>query len=233
MPAASFGTRLALPGTMSRKPLIRSSHLPYHVTARTNNREEFPCELFRVWKILTAYCYEATILFGVEIHALVLMPNHFHLLITTPNEDLGRVMKQIMQSTTQALNLVTGRAGHIFGGPYRRTLVDSPIYFSHALKYVYRNPVKAEICTQVEDYRFSTLQGLLGESPLPFPIHFPFGKSEFVLIPSEIETFLGWSNTPFKKEHDEAIQKALKRKMFEPPKQGWKRSLESLKSELL
>lgn len=218
---------------MPRKTLIRSKNHPYHVTARANNREEFHLPLHQVWKVLNHDFFEANLIFKVEIHALVLMPNHFHLLITAPEEDLGMVMQQSIRSITKTLNLKSGRSGRVFGSRYHWTLIDSHLYFAHALKYVYRNPVKAKLSEKVEDYEFSTLSGLLGAQPLAFPLYFPFGMSQHLLVPERTEDMLSWLNTPFQLEHEAAVKKALRKTRFAPPKQGWKRSLEVLKSHLL
>ncbi|MCM2324191.1 MAG: transposase [Oligoflexia bacterium] len=218
---------------MSRKSLIRTSTLPYHVTARTNNREPFPLPLDQAWRILEGQCFEVSVLFGAQVHALVLMNNHFHLLISTPKEDLGEIMMHFMRSSTRALNLLSGRSGHAFCGRYHWTLVNSDVYFAHAFKYVFRNPVRAGVSDTVEEYPFTSLAGLLGLRPLGFPIYFPFGFSAYIRIPTDTAALLKWLNQPFRTEHLQAIRKALKRACFEPPKSGWKRTLEEMKAQLL
>ncbi len=173
-------------------------------------------------------------LFGVQIHALVVMNNHFHLIITTPNEDLGQVMQYFIGSITRTLNLISGRSGRVFGTRYHQSLINSTPYFSHVLKYVYRNPVRAGVCEAVEEYPYSTLQGLLGRSWLSFPIHYPFGLGGYYLIPDQTDAFLDWLNHPFKKEHEELIRKGLKRTEFQPPKKGTQRAtLTEMKYDLL
>ena len=218
---------------MSRKTLIRSKVLPYHVTARTNNREHFHTTLAQTWEVLGQQCFEIGVLFAAKIHALVLMPNHFHLLISTPEEDLGLVMMHFMRSVTTTLNRKSGRTGRVFGGRYYWSLIDTPIYFGHALKYSYRNPVRAELCERVEDYEFSTLRGTIGLSPSLFPLHFPYGENEYRLIPKSEQDFSSWLNRKFKTEHENAIRAALKHPQFAPPRQGWKRSLEELRDQPL
>lgn len=217
---------------MPRKPLIRSATLPYHITARTNNRERFHCPLERVWRVLTHHAFEITLLYDVQIHAFLLMPNHFHLLMTTPRADLGQVMQRLMQSATATLNTVSGRSGRVFGARYYGSLVGSNVYFAHALKYLYRNPVRAEICAVVQDYEFSTLPGILGHTHSPLPLHYPFQLEAFARIPNETSLFLEWLNRPFLKEHQEAIRKGLRRPTFAPPKGGWKRTLADLHDPL-
>lgn len=214
---------------MARKTLIRSKTLPYHVTARANNREPFHCSMDRTWRVLEEHCYEAGLLWGLRVHSLLLMPNHVHMLASTPQEDLGVIMEHVMRSVTKALNRISGRSGRVFGGPYHWTLIDTPIYFAHAFKYVYRNPVRAGICERVEEYRFSTLSGQLGESPLHLPLYYPYGSGHYPGVP-EFDGMRNWLNRPFRKEHEEAIRKALKRTEFLPPKQGWKRTFLDLKS---
>lgn len=130
---------------MPRKRLIRSDCLPYHVTARSNNREKFPLPLKDVWGILCEEILSAQIALGIEVQSFVLMPNHFHMLLTTPETDLGEVMKSFMRNTTKTLNLESGRSGRIFGGPYYPSIIESDQYFSQAYKYVYRNPAKAKL----------------------------------------------------------------------------------------
>ena len=216
---------------MPRKKLIRSDIFPYHVTARTNNREAFHCPIEKAWDIFTHQCFEISLLFGARIHAFVLMPNHIHLLISTPQDDLGIVMKYWIGSGTKTLNQMSGRSGHVFGGSYHWSLVNSPIYYGHALKYVYRNPVKAKICESVEDYSYSTLSGLIGNQPLKFPVHYPFQQANF--LPADLGELAIWLNRPFKSEHQAAIQKGLRHRIYTPPKLGWKRTLDELKNPLI
>ena len=217
---------------MPRKNLIRSKIFPYHVTARVNNRECFYIPLHDVWSVLGHHCLEISILFKTQIHALVLMPNHIHLLLSTPEEDLGVVMNYFMSSVTRTLNAKSGRTGRLFGARYYRSLIDSGLYFAHALKYVYRNPVKAGLCLRVEEYPFSTLSGVLGSQRLRFPLYFPFQKTHFIWISQNIDQQLNWLNKDIREDHQIAIKKALRKVNFSLPKEGWKRSLGDLSSGL-
>jgi REP element-mobilizing transposase RayT len=200
---------------MPRKPLFRTNTLPYHITARTNNREDFHVDLGTMWNIVESECRSISFKFGTEIHGLVLMPNHIHMLLTAPNEDLGVVMNLFMSDITRISNLFSGRSGHLFGGPYHWTVVNSTRYFGHVLKYVYRNPVKANLCEKVEDYPYSTLHGLLGRSHLPFPIHYTRVGLELALPYDEPGYWLDWLNRPFPAEAEDAIKAGLRKRVFE------------------
>ncbi|MGK5084791.1 hypothetical protein WDW37_15970 [Bdellovibrionota bacterium FG-1] len=218
---------------MPRKNLIRNIQFPYHVTARSNNREPFPFEVSLFWKILCDQSFAIGMLFDARIHALVLMPNHFHMIISAPEHDLGVIMQEFMRSVTKTTNLKNGRSGRIFGASYHWTLINSPTYFAHAYKYVYRNPVRAGLCQSVEDFPFSTIENLSSIRPKAFPLWYPFGTSKFALIPNDISEQINWLNTPFLLEHEQEIQKALAKTIFQPSRQGWKRTLSELAKDQL
>jgi REP element-mobilizing transposase RayT len=209
-----FGRRIASLGAMPRKPLIRSDRIPYHVTARVNNREHFHLPLPQMWKIIGNECLNLHLVYAVEFHSVVMMPNHLHMLLTVPEHDLGVAMRGFMGYTTRTSNLISGRSGHLFGGRYYWSLVNSSRYYGHAYKYVYRNPVRAGLCERVEDYPYSTLQGSLGSGHLPFPLHLTRIAMELVLPSIESMEQLEWLNRPFPKEAEEMIQKGLRKREF-------------------
>lgn len=200
---------------MPRRNLYRSDCLPYHVTARANNREPFHLKLDSVWEILGSECRIVSLLYGVEFHAVVLMPNHFHILLTTPAEDLGVVMTLLMKEITKRINRLSGRTGRVFGGPYFWTLINYTLYYRNVFKYVYRNPVKAGLSTGVEDYRYSSLQGLLGLSHLPMPIYFTRLGLEANFPAFEPVDILPWLNTPTPVEAESLIRKGLAKTILE------------------
>jgi putative transposase len=217
---------------MPRKLLERSDRLPYHITARANNREEFHLDRPTLWNVIGSECLTMRLNFGLEIHAFVLMPNHFHMLATAPEQDLGVVMNNLMSNLTRRTNRITGRSGHLFGGPYYWSLIRSSRYFGHALKYVYRNPVRARLCETVEAHPFSTLSGLIGDAHLPFPIHFTRALLEAGLPLEDSSSFLNWLNRPFPSEAEKLIKLGLKRRVFDKVIQRENRRADLL-SELL
>lgn len=203
---------------MPRKQLIRSNIHPYHLTARCNNKEPFHCSLEQVWNIIGEHLNEISTVDHARIHAFVLMPNHFHLLISTPEVDLGIIMQKFMASVTKSLNHKCRRSGRVFGARYHWSLINTVHYFDYALKYVYRNPVKASLVKNVEDYSFSSIRYKLGMESLQFPLYPIAGFHS--LVPHDQLKWLQWINEPFKNELDETIRKGLKRTLFSPPKKG-------------
>ena len=187
---------------MPRRPLIRSSIVPYHVTVRANNREWFQLPLESIWPVFLSYLARAREQFGIQIHAFVLMANHFHLLVTTPNEDLDIVMRYLLSESSRSINRSSGRINHLFGGPYKWSLITNSLYYLHALKYVYRNPIRAGVCKRVEDYKFSTVRKphLPEISPAVFDSVIP-------RVGGELD--LGWLNLPYRSEEEDCIRRGL------------------------
>lgn len=201
---------------MPRRTLIRSATHPYHVVNQVNNREWFHLPKTEVWEILNHKCLNITQSCGAQIHALVMMSNHYHMILSCPQSDLGEVMWEFGRSVVRTYNNSSGRKGHLFIGRYKWSLVCTANYYSCALKYVFRNPVRAGICENVEDYPFSSLLDV-SQCGLGFPIASP---SERLLrdLPKDPQTFLRWLNTPFQSEDSERIRKGLRRRIFKLPR---------------
>ena len=85
---------------MPRKPVERSRNNYYHITARSNNREFFYLPVLNVWDLMTKKLAKLQRDHGIKIAAFVLMNNHFHLLLLTPNEDIDKIMYFFMKEVT-------------------------------------------------------------------------------------------------------------------------------------
>ncbi len=143
--------------TMSRPPVILTDQHPYHITARSNNRDWFDVPMSYCFGIYINVFDECLTRFNIKIHAFVLMNNHFHLILSTPDKNVSAFLKYFMTETSKGIGKKSQRINHIYGGRNHKSLLVSPEYYALCLKYVYRNPVKAGICERVEDYRWSTI----------------------------------------------------------------------------
>jgi REP element-mobilizing transposase RayT len=202
---------------MPRKNLIRSKIHPYHVTVRCNNREIFHCDLDFVWKIFNQEFVKILENYHPRIHAFVLMPNHFHLLISTPDQDLGVIMQNLISPITKILNFKASRSGRVFGARYHWSLIDSENYYDCALKYIYRNPIKAGLCKTALEYPFSTYRSHFGHEKLPFSIE-PAFEFKSIIPNEQKDDFNNWINQPFSSEHEKAIKFAFGKSTFSPPR---------------
>lgn len=209
---------------MPRKPLIRSKEFPYHITARCNNKEAFKLPLNYVWSIFISELNSLRENFDCSTHAFVLMPNHFHLLLTTQQDDLGIVMHSFISNLTRKINKTSGRCGRVFGARYHWSIIDNENYYDCALKYVYRNPVKANLANTVDRYPYSTLNFVLEEHFDFLLISPPFGH-RYNIPSNNTFMFLDWLNRPFKDEEETSIKSGLKKRQFIPARSGWKKAI--------
>jgi len=162
--------------------------------------------------------------YEIEICAFVLMSNHFHLLVQSPQANLSQAMHYFMRETSRRIAYDARITNHLYGSTYHPTLIRGPHHYLSAYKYVYRNPVRAQLCEKVEDYPFSTLAGLLGQQKLNIPM------AEDRTLFRSVECTLEWMNTEPQPEHTEEIQRALRRPEFTHSKIGPSRKPHDLES---
>ncbi len=153
--------------------------------------------------------------YGAEILSFVLMDNHFHLIAKFPENNMAEATQYFMRETSRSIARRSRRLNHVYGGRIFRSRIQSEQYLYHAYKYVYRNPVEANLAGGAEDYRYSTLRGKLGLERLTIPI-----CEDVVLFSNETASILNWLNDrPVEKDfHD--LGKALRRRemRFAPTK---------------
>lgn len=196
---------------MPRKKTYRNSAYPYHVTARCTNKEWFAVPMPRVWEIFSNYLHFVSHAYDVQIHSFVLMSNHFHMLISTPNANIDQAMNYLLREVSRQIGKESDRINQIFGGPYHWTIISNSIYYQHAYKYIYRNPVHAGLCERVEEYPFSTLRGLLGKEHLTIP------AIDNLSLIQDCPRQLEWLNNDYIEEYRLSIQTALKHNQFSFP----------------
>ena len=96
---------------------------------------------------------------GWRLHAFVLMSNHEHLLVETPEANLSRGMKLLNGAYTQYFNKRHRRSGHLFQGRYKVHVVEEQGYWSVLSRYIHLNPVRAKLVEDPADYRWSSFPG--------------------------------------------------------------------------
>lgn len=126
---------------MARKPRLEWEGASYHIMARGNARARiFEGEADHLLFVETLG--ESLVRFGVDLHAWVLMPNHYHLAATTPRGNLSRWMAWLQTAYTARYNRRHRRAGHLFQGRYRAEIVDADGYARHLVLYIHLNPIR-------------------------------------------------------------------------------------------
>jgi REP element-mobilizing transposase RayT len=103
--------------------------------------------------------------FGVRVQAYCLMPNHYHLLVTTPRGNLSQAVGWLQVTYTVRFNRRHRRSGHLFQGRFKAQLVEADEYAQWLVEYVHLNPVRprrkgeamaAERAAELDGYAWSS-----------------------------------------------------------------------------
>jgi REP element-mobilizing transposase RayT len=97
--------------------------------------------------------------YGWLLHAFMLMTNHEHLFITTPEPNLSAGMLFLNGSYASAFNRRHRRVGHLFQGRFKAIVVDTDSYSLRLSRYVHLNPYVAGIVSRAENYPWSSYPG--------------------------------------------------------------------------
>jgi REP element-mobilizing transposase RayT len=139
---------------MARKLRVEYPGAVYHVMSRGDRREPiFQDDQDRQRFVETlAECCGKT---GWQVHAHVLMPNHFHLVVETPQPNLVAGMKWFLGTYTARFNRRHKLCGHLFSGRYKALVVDGSGsgYLKSVCDYVHLNPARAGLVKPEEPLR--------------------------------------------------------------------------------
>ena len=131
---------------MARPLRYEAAGAVYHVMARGDGGKtvfEDDRDRFAWLGLMERACER----FGWRIHAWVLMGNHFHLLLETPEPNLVAGMKWLLGVFSQGWNRRRLRRGHVFQGRYKSVVVNGEErdgwYFRVVADYIHLNPVRA------------------------------------------------------------------------------------------
>ncbi|HDH01093.1 MAG TPA: hypothetical protein ENG80_04725 [Nitrospirae bacterium] len=140
---------------MPRPLRIEYENAYYHVMNRGRSRQKiFHDE--RYFGAFLSTLEEAHQRFGLQVLCYCLMSNHYHLLVKTPEANLGRVMRHINGVYTQRYNRLKKSDGPLFRGRYKAISVEEDSYQLQLSRYIHRNPVDAGMVKQPEDYPWSS-----------------------------------------------------------------------------
>jgi putative transposase len=128
----------------------------YHVLNRGNNR----AAVFHKDEdddAFVALAVEACQRHPMRVLAYCVMPNHFHLVLWPHKDgDLSRWMQWLLTSHVRRYHRHYGGSGHVWQGRFRAFPIQDDGHLLAVLRYVERNPVRAELVPHAEDWRWSS-----------------------------------------------------------------------------
>ena len=103
-------------------------------------------------------------MWNLRVSAYCLMPNHYHLLVQTPDANISRCMRHIDGVYTQYFNRRYNCDGQLFRGRFKSILIEVDQYLLHLVRYIHRNPLKAGLVDRIDRYPWSSHKGYLSRS---------------------------------------------------------------------
>lgn len=119
------------------------------------SEEDYEIFMMLIQKALEKYPF--------KIHSYCLMTTHFHMLITTMNDEIWKIMSRIMQNYAIYFNHKYGTRGHVFDSRYVSCLIEDGRYFLEVSRYIHLNPVKAFMVRNPLDYKYSSYESILSD----------------------------------------------------------------------
>ena len=151
---------------MATKKRIWYEGAIYHVTARGSHRNEIfrDEDDFKTYLNLLKEALEYYEEFNYKIICYCLMGNHIHLLLKTGSQPLGNFVSRVNSIYAKGFNKKYEYTGHLFQDRYFSELIKDDVQLLEASRYVHLNPVKANIVSKPERYRWSSYAVFIGKS---------------------------------------------------------------------
>src|SRR4029078_6222868 len=148
----------------------------YHVLHRGNARAEVfhkDADYAAFIKLLV----EASERLSMRLLGYCLMPHHFHLVLWPHHHgDLRRWMQWLLTAQVRRYHRHYGGSGHVWQGRFKAFPIQEDAHLLAVLRYVERNPVRGELASRAEDWRWSSAPHWSGrECPLE-PAVGPVGR---------------------------------------------------------
>jgi putative transposase len=217
---------------MPRKLRVEYAGAIYHVMNRGDRREPiFKDDKDR--EVFLTTLGEACAKGGWQVHALCLMPNHFHLVVETPQSNLVVGMKWFLGTYTSRFNRRHKLFGHLFSGRYKALIVDGSGngYLKTVCDYVHLNPARARLLSAEQPlsaYRWSSWPEYLkspGKRPAWLRVDRLLGEYRVLQDSAAGRRYLTEILERRRQAEDGGEFKAIRR--------GWFMGSEALKQELL
>ncbi|WP_406698306.1 transposase [Singulisphaera sp. Ch08] len=119
---------------------------------------------------------EATLRVPMRIIAYCLMPNHFHLALWPRDDgDLSRWMHWLLTTHVRRYLRHYHSTGHVWQGRFKAFPIQADEHLRVVLRYIERNPLRADLVERAELWRWSSLSSL-GPAPTLDPGPAPRGE---------------------------------------------------------
>jgi len=127
---------------MARKLRIQFEGACYHIINRGNYRADVFANQGAA-KAFETCLWEACEKTGWRLHAYVVMRNHYHLAVETPQPNLVEGMHWLQSTFATRFNRFRSENGHVFQGRYKAILLEPGPTLAYVVNYIHLNPHRA------------------------------------------------------------------------------------------
>jgi REP element-mobilizing transposase RayT len=147
---------------MARRLRVQYPDAIYHLMARGNGRQDIvrdDADRDRLVEDLG----RAAVRCSWRVFAFVIMSNHLHVVLKTPQPNLARGMQGFLSAYANAWARRHRFNGHVFQGRYRTELIEDETYLWTVTRYVHLNPVRARLVEHPGAWKWSSYPGYARE----------------------------------------------------------------------
>lgn len=166
---------------MPRRPRICPAGVCFHVLNRAVARLPLfeKAEDYEAFERVLSEAFDRE---PLPIYAYCVMPNHWHFAVRPKtDEQLSAFFRWLTHTHTMRWHAHYGTqgTGHLYQGRFKTFPIEEDDHLLTVLRYVERNPVRAELCERAEDWNYGSAwrnvhgdrsgRALLSPWPLPRP----------------------------------------------------------------
>jgi putative transposase len=142
---------------MARKLRIQYPGATYHVLNRGNYKNDIFADAGAA-QAFVATLEEAVDRYGWRLSAYVIMRNHYHLALQTPEPNLSTGMHWLQCTFATRFNRLRKENGHLFQGRFKAILLETGYDLARVVDYIHLNPFRAGIvdADQLSHFRWSS-----------------------------------------------------------------------------
>ena len=188
---------------MPRTARVSTGGICYHLINRGNGRRDVfhkgdDYEAFL--KALGHACVEVP----MPVLGFCLMPNHFHLVVRPTNDgDLSKWMHWVLNTHVRRYHQHYHGSGHIWQGRFKSFPIAEDNHLLTVLRYIERNPVRANLCKRAEQWLWSSARYWKDEEGRPSYLTTPPVKRP--------RDWLSWVNQAVTPAELEALRRSVNR----------------------
>lgn len=142
---------------MPRPARISVANDCYHVLNRGNGRAKVfhkDADYAAFLRLLEEACDRL----AMRVLAYCLMPNHFHLALQPYEDgDLSRWMQWLTTAHVRRYHQHDQGSGHVWQGRYKSFPIEADEHLYVVLRYIERNPLRAQLVEHAQDWPWSSL----------------------------------------------------------------------------